>query len=246
MIKVLPTTYSKDTKEIIKSMFQLKDSLSDVALDNYINNMTKIDIMDAYINWHNNKITSQIIFESIAQAFKFSLELVPVLTTEKLSTFELPFPKNREASSMPSSETILDLYLDHHHYKVTGTEVRTMINHFFGMNLVGIASLGTSRISLFSKNQWLVKNEKDLFVIHTGIRDVDVKIYTTSYFVKQTGSKDLPAELKQSLTQIGFSYNEAISNYYFINPSGQSVSNAFKGQTIGAINAVTNELYNHL
>ncbi|PID14844.1 hypothetical protein CSV63_10360 [Sporosarcina sp. P34] len=238
-----PVTYSYEIQNVVKSSHQLDTCMSNTELINYISKLAKIDVMDMYIDQYQDKITSLVIYEAIAQAFKFHLEQVPVLTTEKIGTFEIPPLTDLKTCSSLSSQVILDLYLAHHNHHVTGDEIRTMINHYFGMNLVGIDGLGKTRISLYSKGQWLVKDDKDLFVIHTGTKDVDVKIYCTDYFTARTGSKNLPTELLQSLASMGYSYNSQVDAYYYSNPSGLTVSNAFKGKTIDAIIENTHVLY---
>lgn len=236
-------TYSYEIQNIVKSSHQLDTRISETELIDYISKLAKIDVMDMYIDQYKDKVTSLVIYEAIAQAFKFHLERVPVLTTEKIGTFEMPPLTDLETCSSLSSQVILDLYLAHHNHHVTGDEVRTMINHYFGMNLVGIDGLGKTRISLYSKGQWLVKDDKDLFVIHTGTKDVDVKIYCTDYFMARTGLKNIPIELQQSLAGLGYSYSSQVDAYYYSNPSGLTVSNAFKGKTIDAIIENTHVLY---
>lgn len=242
-MKIAPITYSDEIQDMIKRLHQLDECFSEAEVIDYISKLEKIDVMDMYINQYKNKVTSPVIYEAIAQAFKFHLEQVPVLTKDKIGTFEIPPSTNLETCNCFPSQMILDLYLAHHYHHVTGADVRTMINHYFGMNLAGIDGLGRTRISLYSKGQWLVKDEKDLFVIHTGTKDIDVKIYGTNYFMQRTGSKDIPAELQYSLINMGYSYNPQLDAYYFSNPSGLTVSNDFKGKTIDAIIEVTNALY---
>ncbi|PIC56107.1 hypothetical protein CSV80_15190 [Sporosarcina sp. P12(2017)] len=242
-MKIAPITYSYELQNIIKRSHQLDQGLSEVEVIGYISKLAKIDVMDMYIDHHADKVTSPVIYEAISQAFGFHLERVPVLTKVKIGTFEIQSSTDLDTFNSSPSQIILDLYLAHHHYHVTGDNVRTMINHYFGMNLAGIDGLGKTKISLYSKGQWLVKDEKDLFVIHTGTKDVDVKIYGTNYFMKRTGSKNLPTELQRSLTDMGYSYNPKLDAYYYSNPSGLSVSNAFKGKTIDAIIDITNALY---
>ncbi|ARJ38632.1 hypothetical protein SporoP8_06975 [Sporosarcina ureae] len=240
-----PLTYSYEVQNIVKSSHQLDTRISETELLDYISKLAKIDVMDMYIDQYKykDKVTSPVIYEAIAQAFKFHLERVPVLTTEKIGTFVIPPLTDLKTCSSLPSQVILDLYLAHHNHHVTGDEVRTMINHYFGMNLVGIDGLGKTRISLYSKGQWLVKDDLDLFVIHTGTMDVDVKIYCTDYFMARTGSKNIPIELQQSLASLGYSYNAQVDAYYYSNPSGLTVSNAFKGKTIDAIIELTDVLY---
>ncbi|PID20285.1 hypothetical protein CSV61_15500 [Sporosarcina sp. P3] len=242
-MKSAPITYSDEIQDIIKHSHQLDPCLSEAEVTDYISKLAKTDVMDRYIDQYRTKVTSSVIYEAIAQAFKFRLERVPVLTKEKIGTFEIPPSTDLETSTNFPSQIILDLYLAHHHHRVTGDEIRTMINHYFGMNLDGIDGLGKTKISLYSKGQWLVKDANDLFVIHTGTKDIDVKIYGTNYFKERTGLKNIPTELQQSLANLGYRYNPQEGAYYYSNPSGLSVSNAFKGKTIDAVIEVTNALY---
>ncbi|WP_303969101.1 hypothetical protein [Sporosarcina ureae] len=240
---IVPVTYSDELQEIVKNSHQLNECFSEKEVVDYISKLAKIEVMDLYIHHYKDHVTSRVIYEAITQAFHIQLPLAPVLTLAKLGSFEAHTLKVNENCSDLSSQALLDLYLDHHNYRVTGKEVRTMINHYFGMNLDGIDKLGKTRISLYSKSQWLVKDSKDLFVIHTGTNDIDVKIYCTDYFMERTGLKSIPTQLQQSLAGMGYSYNPRVDAYYFSNPSGTTVSNEFKGETIDAIVKVTHALY---
>ena len=121
-----------------------------------------------------------------------------------------------------------------------------MLNQNFGINLLAIDALEQERISLYSKGQWVVQNDRDLFIVYTGSDDVDVKVFPTKYFTEQTGLDVLPSDLQHLLSRIGFHYDKKMQSYYFANPTGQAVSDQFKGQTIGAIVEVIHRLYSHL
>ncbi|GAB6991087.1 hypothetical protein [Paenibacillus pini] len=129
---------------------------------------------------------------------------------------------------------------------ISGADIRKLINQKFGVNLDGVASLEKAKISLYSKGQWVVRNEHDLITVLTGTGDVDVKVLPTAYFMEQTGIQELPNELQQSLTSLGYSYDEEVGGYYYSNPSGKAVPDAFKGQTIGAIVQVIQQRYSDL
>ena len=64
---------------------------------------------------------------------------------------------------------------------ISGPRLRRTLNETFGVNLDALSALEGSRISLFSKNQWMLRQETDLFIVHTGAGDIDVRIYPTSY-----------------------------------------------------------------
>ena len=246
MIGLDSSTYSTEIREVIKNALRLTGKFLEPQLNEQIDRMTKIAVMDTYLDWHGDRISSTEIFKVVKQVFKLDLDAISGLSNKKLGTFEVPSPTDMDTSIMPLSRVVIDLYLIHCDNKITGVEVRGMINHFFGVNLDGVASLEKARISLYSKGQWVVQNEKDLFVVHTGTGDIDVKVFSTEYFSAQTGLEELPNELQQSLTQIGFAYDVKSESYYFSNPTSQAVSDAFKGQTIGAIVEAVHKSYAHL
>jgi hypothetical protein len=185
---------------------------------------TKIEVMDGYLDGCGGKLNSFEIFRVVKQVFGIDLNALSVLSQEEMAT-----------SSTPLSRVVIDSYLNHYEKEMTGVEIRTMINHFFGVNLDGIASLEKARISLYSKDQWIIQSDRDLFIVHTGTGDVDVKVFPTVYFTEQTGLEELPNDLQQSLIRLGYSFDVKIGSYYFSNPTGQAIPDAFKGQTMGAI-----------
>ncbi|WP_249308502.1 hypothetical protein [Lederbergia citrea] len=202
----------------------------DIELENQVEAMSKVEVMDKYLDSLEKKIDASEIYRVVNQVFGIDLDSVSILSPEKTK----------------SSRVVIGSCLNHYGNKITGKEIRKIINQTFGINLDGISSLEKAKISLFSKGQWIIRNEKDLFVVHTGSGDIDVKVFPTKYFTEQTGLEELPKDLQQSLTRIGYHYEEKIGSFYFKNPSGQAVPDAFKGQTIGAIVEVIHNLYSHL
>lgn len=199
----------------------------------------KVELMDKHLDSHQGKITSTEICNIVMSIFKFDLTTKPVLSKEWIM-----------AGAGSSTENIaimaIDSTLTHHGRKATGKEIRQLINQIFGINLDAISSLEGARISLFSKDQWVIRDEQDLFVVHTGLGDVDVKVFPTDYFTEQTGLEELPKDLKQSLTNFGFSCDESAGCYYYSNPSGEAIPDEFKGQVIGAILKVIHNSYQSL
>ncbi|HDX9630078.1 TPA: hypothetical protein ROY30_003795 [Bacillus cereus] len=193
-----------------------------------LDRVKKVELMDKHLDSHQGKITSTEICNIVMSIFKFDLTTKPVLSKEWIM-----------AGAVSSTENIAKMAIDstlaHYGGTVTGIEIRQLINQIFGINLDAISSLEGARISLFSKDQWVVRDEQDLFVVHTGLGDVDVKIFTTDYFTEQTGLEELPKTLQQSLTNFGFSCDENAGCYYYSNPSGEAIPDAFKGQIIGTI-----------
>ncbi|NYF23626.1 hypothetical protein [Sporosarcina sp. JAI121] len=204
--------------------------------------MSKIEMMDDYLERFEGKMSGSGISKVVKEVFGIDLDAMERLINERLGSFELQW----ESTTLPLSHVVIDSYLDHHGRDMTGTEVRGMINHFFGVNLDGIASLEKARISIYSKGQWIVQHANDLFVIHTGAGDTDVKIFSTDYFTEKTGSNELPSELRQSLLRLGFSYDEKMGSCHFSTSTGQAVPDAFKGQTIGTIVEFIHNYYGQL
>ncbi|PGT74621.1 hypothetical protein COD86_10835 [Bacillus cereus] len=197
-------------------------------LEKGLDRVKKVELMDKHLDSYQGKITSTEICNIVMSIFKFDLTTKPVLPKEWIM-----------AGAVSSTENIAKMAIDstlaHYGEKVTGIEIRQLINQIFGINLDAISSLEGARISLFSKEQWVVRDEQDLFVVHTGLGDVDVKIFTTDYFTEKTGLEALPKDLQQSLTNFGFSCDEGASYYYYSNPSGEAIPDAYKGQIIGMI-----------
>lgn len=204
--------------------------------------MKKTETMDKYLSSYGKKISSSEICHVVDLIFKINLDKVPIL------------PKAKEEADGVSSSTgnelvskeVIDYYLNQYDGEITGAEIRKIINKIFGVNLDGISSLEGSGISLYSKGQWIVQHEKDLFVVHTGARDIDVKIFPTNYFTEQTGLVELPIDLQHSLTSIGYYFDENINSYYFLNPTGEAVPNEFKVKTMGAILGVIKNSFSNV
>ncbi|MFG6147116.1 hypothetical protein [Halobacillus sp. B23F22_1] len=156
-------------------------------------------------------------------------------------------PKVNEEYLMNLSKIeVMDLYMQSFGQKISGPDIRSLINGIFGINLDGIAGLESSGVSLFSKEQWISQYERDLFVVHTGVTDVDVWVYPTAYFTEQTSLTELPGELQEKLKILGFTYNEGVKAFYYSHPNGESVSDDFKGQTLGTIIAFVHTYYEEI
>lgn len=196
-------------------------------MDNNSGGKTKAETMDKLIDSYGKEgINSSEIINIIQQAFNFDLGSIPGLQTE---------PRGAIAA-----------YLEQCGYKITGAEIRNMINETFGINLNALSAMEGAQISIYSKNRWMVQHEKDLFVVQTGTGDVDVRIFPTPYYAEQTGTGELPNDLINALIPLGFFYEENMRSYFFSNPAGEPVSDAFKGQTMMAIRKVIQHSYSHL
>ena len=196
--------------------------------------MKKAEMMDQHLCSYGRKISSSEICHVVDLIFGINLDKAPILC------------KKLKETSLSSGRGVIDYHLHQYDGAITGGEIRKIINEIFGVNLEAISSLEGSRLSLYSKGQWIVQHEKDLFVVHTGAGDVDVKVFPTKYFTEHTGLEELPTDLQDALTGLGYYYNEKMASYYFSNPTGEAVSDAFKGKTIGAILGVIRHSFSNL
>ncbi|UGB30644.1 MULTISPECIES: hypothetical protein [Bacillaceae] len=202
--------------------------------------------MDTYMRSFPKDLTGSRVREIVYQIYKIDLDAIsdlgagtkqsvyPDQITNSIKHIVDVDDIDSYISNLSKSE-IMDLYLESYHYELAPSEIRVAINLIFGTNLDGISTLENSGIGLLSKGQWINQSSEDLFVVHTSNDDVDVKIYPTDYFKKQTGLEELPIELQESLKKLGYSFNEEIGAYYYADPHGQSVPDFFKGQTLGIL-----------
>ncbi|EAZ85327.1 hypothetical protein CNQ87_19895 [Lysinibacillus fusiformis] len=196
--------------------------------------MKKAEMMDQHLETYEEKISSTEIWHTVDLIYKINLDEAPIVN------------KEMEGMSSLSGREAIDSFLQQYEGTITGARARSILNEMFGVNLDAISSLEGARLSLYSKGQWIVQHEKDLFVVHTGAGDIDVKVYPTNYFLEQTGLKQLPTNLQQELASIGYYFDDTKDSYYYSNPTGEAVSDAFKGKTIGAILGVIQQSFAHL
>ena len=192
--------------------------------------MNKVELMDKYLETYTKEITSTEICYTVDSIFKFNLDETPILASTKEEIRNVAL-----LGDNPTHREVIDLYIKQYKGELTGKAIRQIINEIFGVNLEAISSLETSRISLYSKGKWVVQSDNDLFVVYTGPGDVDVKVFPTNYFTERTGLTELPVDLQLSLTSLGYYFDETLESYYFKNPTGKAISDAFKGKTMGAI-----------
>ncbi|WP_052737767.1 hypothetical protein [Bacillus sp. SA1-12] len=225
--------------------------------DHIIKRMSKIDVLKHYFKYGNIPITGPVCREAVFNVFGINLdkisdegggakrssypeEIMQGMRTALKNKSSKHDDWNQTIMSLKKAE-VMDLFLQtfqNHTYE----DIIRIINLIYGINLPGISSLENAGISLYSKNQWLVKTESDLFVVYTGKGDIDVKVYATGYFLNQTGSTELPHDLITALQSLGFGLNPEKDVLYYENPIGESVSDSFKGQTLQAIRSVIHTL----
>lgn len=223
---MLPSDILDRVKTSLKKDLGGKYSVTE--MDAQIEAMTKAEIMDRYFDSFEEKINHSEIFHFIKSIFHFDIDNKPIMTENDISS------------------AVIDSNMNQEEEKITGAKIRSIINQIFGINLDAISALDGARISLYSKDQWVLQHDKDLFVVHTGNDDIDVRIYPTKYFTEQTGLETLPKDLQHSLSKLGFYYDEKTRSYYYANPSGEAVPDAFKGQTMGTILNTIKQSYSSL
>lgn len=241
MLKLQSETIKQEIKQALHQ--GLGTPISDIELEQHIEAMSKIEMMDKYLSITGEKITSTEICKAVEQIFGIDLDMVVVLDKGMAGALPVSATTFFDTPMKSQSRVAMDTYLEKHGNDLTGGEIRVMLNRIFGINLDGIAALGEKRISLFSKGQWVVRNEKDLFIVHTGTEDIDVKVLPTEYFTEHTGLDMLPEDLQKALVNLGFYYDEKIGSYYFCEANGHAVADKFKGQTLGEITEIIDKYF---
>ncbi|WP_236015678.1 hypothetical protein [Planococcus soli] len=240
--------YSKKVMKAVRVGLGVDDKSTQA--DGVIETMPKVKVMDYYLASFGKKVKGQEVRLAVEEIFDIDLNYVSkmdygsklaiyppaVMESLRVSLNEEPKSTLQDARIMAMTKNqVMDRYIKERDYSLTGEESRTLINQIFGVNLSGISNLEYMQIAISSKGQWIVKSDKDLFVLESSLDDVDVSIYTTPYFKSVTGSDQLPESLKNKLANIGFTYNEETNLLYYKNPTGESVPDAFKGQVIGIL-----------
>lgn len=197
----------------------------------------KTERMDALVRNTVGKLDGDKICRIVHEAFGIDYRKVPV-QEKKIGRLV----KGR----INPSVSAIDLYLATHKRAADGPAIRKMMNALFGTSLEDIDCLSRTRISLFSKGQWIARKERDLFEIHTGFADVNVKVIPSAFFTAQTDLHTLPRQLEQALAALGYQHNDHINAYYYCHPGGKVVPEHFKHETVEAIIAVTDEYFGHL
>ncbi|MEC0371017.1 hypothetical protein [Paenibacillus chibensis] len=216
---------------------------SSSELDERRSEMSKAQIMDAYLQSLEGEITGDVIHEAVLRIFEIDLDSVSLLSKgeeEALAASEAAKAEAARSSSL-QPRFIIDSRLAGGG-DWSGPEIRSLLNHLFGVNLDAISSMGKARISLYSKGQWIVRHDDDLFLVYTGAGDVDVHVHPTDYYKEHTGTDKLPADLQHALQGLGYRFDAEDNGYSYAHPQGQAIPDAFKGQTMGAIMAAVRAL----
>lgn len=244
----------QETKYSKQVMRELREGLGldkkSTQRDNEIESMAKVQAMDLYLASFGKKVKGHEVRKAVEEIFFVDLDLISkknygsqaaiypeaVMKSLRMSFNEKPTSTKQDARIMELKKSdVMDRYIKEHDNRLTGAESRILINQIFGVNLDGISTLEYSQLAISSKGQWILKSDTDLFILESSLDDVDVSVYATSHFEQVTGSKKLPESLKTKLMNLGFTYNEETELLYYINPTGESVPDAFKGQVLGII-----------
>lgn len=256
---LLTTKYPQNIMHVVR--MELGGAYHSTELDRQINEMSKIEIMDRYLASHYKNMKGNEIREVIEMVYQISLDTISangegsllasfpfdimVRVRESLKVDPASTDLDSQIMSMTKVE-VMDRYLLAYGNSITGLEIRRIVNEIFGVNLSALATLDKARLSIFSKGQWILQNKTDIFSVYTGKGDKDVKISATKYFIEKIGSDQFPNELHDFLIDIGFSYHTDMKSYNYSNPTGQSISDSFKGQLIKTLVTFVQDHYYNL
>ncbi|MBP2002002.1 hypothetical protein J2Z69_003058 [Paenibacillus shirakamiensis] len=240
------TLYAPAIQQAVYSMLSAQSStpLSSSELEQSLAEMSKVQVMDAFLASSGDPLTREAIWNAVYHLFGFDLNKAPIL-----STYSRPKSVSTQQNNVSSSLTFateMEQRLNEHNHKMSGADIRGFINELFGINLDGLSALQQARISIYSKGQWVIHQDTDLIVIRTGEGDLFAEVFPTDYFKQKTGQSELPLALQQALSQLGYQRHQDSSIYSFQSETGTPIPDAFKGQTIGAIVKVIQQEYAQL
>jgi len=249
------TKYSTVVMEAVRLSLSIESNST--QLDQLINTMTKVEIMDSYLETFDHKVKGRELREVVKGVFGADLNYIseknygsqtsiyPVSVMESLRISLNVDPDFTELDAQIMAMTkkeVMDRVIEAHDYSLTGEDSRVLINEIFGMNLDGISGLEHVKISIYSKGQWILQGDTDLFIVSSSLDDVELFVATTAYFKETTGTNQLPDSLKQTLISFGFTYTADVDHFIYRNSTNESVSDAFKGQVLGSVVGTIHEL----
>lgn len=242
------------TKYTYKVMKVLRDSLGvdkhSTVKDDEIASMNKAEVMDRYLSSQGKKVKGNEVRKAVELIFNIDLDFISkqgigtTVSSYDAAVMEIlrldlglerdDISRDQDIMAMKKNH-VMDRYSKMFGYKLSGPEYRVLINQIYGVNLDGIANLEHAQVSIHSKGQWILKSDQDLIILRSSLDDVEVYVAPTDYYTALTGSTELPASLIAKLASMGFTYDEPTNAYYYANPTGESIPDAFKGQTLGTI-----------
>lgn len=249
------TKYSTAVMEAVRlSLFVESNS---THLDQLIDTMTKVEVMDSYLESFGHKVKGKEVREVVKGVFgtdlnciseknygsKLSIYPVSVMQSLRISLNVDPDSTELDTQIMTMKKNeVMDRAIEAHDYSLTGEDARVVINQIFGVNLDGISGLEHVGISIYSKGQWILQGDTDLFIVSSNLDDVELYLATTAYFNETTGSNQFPDSLKQAVMSFGFTYNADVDHFIYRNPTNESVPDALKGQVLGSVVGTIHEL----
>ena len=230
--------------------FRMSRSVESNSTELVKENMSKVEKMDIYLKSLGNMTNGKEIRETVKVVFDADLNYISEKNYgSKLSIYNIAVMEslrislNVDANSSEcdaqimamTKNEVMDRYIEVHEYSLTGAACRVLINQIFGVNLDGISGLEHSKVSIYSKGQWILQGDTNLYIVSSSFDDVELYITTTDYYEESVGSNQLPDSLKQKLINIGFTYEVDQNRIVYRNPTNESVPDAFKGQVIGTV-----------
>jgi hypothetical protein len=237
--------YDKKVTKLVNENLEAEKHTSETV--NIINDIPKAEVMDKYLEELNGKKTGPRIRDAVDRIFEIDIDYVSKNNYgNTLSSYEKSIMQDVRASFQldPESEMrdgqIMELKKNQvmdrvvrQRGDVDGAEARVIINQIFGINLNGISGLEGAQLGIFSKGQWIIKSENDLFIISSSTDDVELYVYATDYYEEKFGTYELPESLKRELERLEFVYDADKKQYTWINPTGESAPDVFKTEAIG-------------
>ncbi|MDE0582474.1 hypothetical protein ON064_05385 [Planococcus sp. A6] len=246
-----PQQDAKYSKKVVKAVSEVLEMNAESAeLETTLSQLPKIKVLEYYLASLGKKLKGNEIRRAVDEVFDIDLDYVskndygsklsiypaPVMESLRASLKEESASTEKDERIMKMSKNeVMDRYIKEQAYVLSAAETSLLINQIFGVNLIGISSLEGKQLAISSKGQWIVKSDRDLFILESSLDDVDVSIYAGPYLQELTEGSELPASLIAKLTELGFTYQEKEQLLYYKNPTGESVPDAFKGQLIGIL-----------
>lgn len=206
--------------------------------------MRQVDIMDKYLESFGAKVKGNEVRKAVYAVFRIDLDDVSERNYgNKLNSYDPSIMETlRDAERRTDAEimkmskvSVMDAYLEAHDYALSGAELRILINQIFGVNLDGISSVEGMQLGIHSKGTKIIDTPTDMLVISSSRDDVELYVNTTDYWEQVTGTNEVTDSLKQFLLDNGYTYDEATDKYMWVNPTGESASEAVKSKTIGML-----------
>ena len=222
---------------------------SSAELDQLIERMQMTEVMDCYLESLNMEKDGKTVRQAVYEVYGIDLTLISNKNYgNKLNSYHpsvmeslrFSLGVDRDSTEMDAhimslkKNEVMDRFMEAHDLSLSGAESRLLINQIYGVNLDGISGLehANSRITIQSKGQWVLRGEKDLFVVSSSLDDVELYVFPSAYYAESTGTDQVPVSLAKQLVEMGYSYDASNNQYVYRNPTGESVPDHLKGQVL--------------